>query len=422
MAHTLSELVDKYRPNLEPYHDIYRTLHAAPELSFQESKTAAFAAAHLQGLSPVFDIRTGIGGHGLVGILRNGTGRTVLLRADMDGLPVLEATGLPYASTARQFDSDGVEKPVMHACGHDMHVTSMLAAAELLVAAKDSWKGTLIVLFQPAEERGAGAQAMVNDGLYTSHGVPKPDVVLGGHIMPLRTGTLGTRRGLMASAADSMRVTLFGRGGHASQPHRTLDPVVMAASAVLRLQTIVSREVPPEEPAVVTVASLIAGQTENIISDKAELKLDVRSSSAETREKVLRSVDRIIRAEAMASGADKEPVFEKTRSFPLTINDDVVTAALEAQFSSHFGDEYNSTHDRMYASEDFSILGTAIERPCCFWVYGGVDVARWDAAQKAGRIAEDIPSNHSAFFAPVIEPTLTTAVDALALGALTFLA
>ncbi|KZV96768.1 metal-dependent amidase/aminoacylase/carboxypeptidase [Exidia glandulosa HHB12029] len=417
----LSQLIDKYRPDLGPYHDIYRTLHAAPELSFQESKTAAFAAAHLQALSPVFDIKTGIGGHGLVGILRNGTGRTVLLRADMDGLPVLEDTGLPYASTARQLDNDGVEKPVMHACGHDMHVTSMLAAAELLVAAKDSWNGTLIVLFQPAEERGAGAQAMVDDGLYTSRGVPKPDVVLGGHVMPFRAGTLGSRRGLMASAADSMRVTLFGRGGHASQPHRTLDPVVMAASAVLRLQTIVSREVPPEEPAVVTVGSLIAGQTENIISDKAELKINVRSYSVETREKVLRSVDRIIRAESLASGAEKEPVFEKTSSFPFTFNDDTVTAALEARFSSHFGDGYNSNQDRLYGSEDFSILGTAIERPCSFWVYGGVDPEKWDAAEKAGRIAEDIPVNHSPFFAPVIEPTLTRAVDALALGALTFL-
>lgn len=421
MAHVLSQLVDKHRPDLGPYHDIYRTLHAQPELSFQEVETAKFAAAHLQALSPTFDIKTRIGGHGVVGILRNGTGRTVLLRADMDGLPVLEATGLPYASTARQIDNDGVEKPTMHACGHDMHVTSMLAAAELLVAAKDSWKGTLIVLFQPAEERGAGAQAMVDDGLYASRGVPKPDVVLGGHVMPFRAGSLGTRRGLMASAADSMRVTLFGRGGHASQPHRTLDPVVMAASAVVRLQTIVSREVPPEEPAVVTVGSLVAGQTENIISDKAEMKINVRSYSAESRTKILGSVDRVIRAECLASGADKDPVFERTSSFPFTINDHSVTAALESSFTEHFRFDYNSDMPRLYGSEDFSILGTSIDKPCSFWVYGGVDPEKWDTAERAGRVAEDIPVNHSALFAPVIEPTLTRAVDALALGALTFL-
>lgn len=421
MADALSELIAKYRPDLGPYHDVYRSLHAKPELSWQEQETAKFAAEYLHKLSPVFDIKTKIGGHGLVGILRNGTGRTVLLRADMDALPVLEDTGLPYASTVRQVDNDGIEKPVMHACGHDMHVTSMLAAAELLVSAREHWKGTLIVLFQPAEERGGGAQAMVDEGLYTSRGVPKPDVVLGGHVMPLRAGTLGTRRGVVASAADSMRVTLFGRGGHASQPHRSLDPVVMAASAVLRLQTIVSREIAPNEPAVVTVGSLVAGHTENIISDKAELKINVRSFKTETREKVLRSVDRIIRAECAASGAEKDPVFEPTSSFPLTINDDAVTAALETSFSAHFGGDYTPEVPSLGGSEDFSILGTAIDRPCCYWVYGGVDHAKWDAAEKAGRIAEDIPFNHSPFFAPVIEPTLTRAVDALALGALTFL-
>lgn len=226
----------------------------------------------------------------------------------------------------------------------------------------------------------------------------------------------------MASAADSMKVTLFGRGGHASQPHRTLDPVVMAASAVVRLQSIVSREVAPEDTAVVTVGSLVAGQTENIIADKAEMKVNVRSYNPATRKKILGSVHRIIRAESFASGADKEPVFEPTSAFPFTINDEGVTAALEASFSAHFGQaDYDSNTQRLYGSEDFSILATAIGKPYNFWVYGGVDPEKWDAAEKAGRIVEDIPVNHSPFFAPVIEPTLTRAVDSLALGALTFL-
>lgn len=235
---TISDLANKHRPDLDKYTTLYKHFHANPELSNQEKETAARIASELRSISPDFDIRINIGGHGLAAILTNGSGSTVLLRADFDALPVQERTGLPYASTKRMVDADGVEKPVMHACGHDMHISCMLGAAEALVSARESWSGTLVLAFQPAEERGTGAQAMVDDGLYDPkrHAVPVPDIVLGAHVMPHRAGVIGTRKGLIMSAADSMRITLHGRGGHASMPHRLVDPVVMAASTVMRLQ------------------------------------------------------------------------------------------------------------------------------------------------------------------------------------------
>lgn len=243
----LSELASKHRPDLSKYEDLYKHFHTHPELSNQEKETAARCVSELQSISGEFDIKTGVGGHGIAAILCNGSGPVVLLRADFDALPIEERTGLPYASKKRMVDADGVEKPVMHACGHDMHISCMLGAAEALSAARKSWSGTLVLAFQPAEERGTGAQAMIDDGLYDPkrHNVPVPDIVLGAHVMPHRAGVIGTRRGLLMSAADSMRVTLHGRGGHASMPHRLVDPVVMAASTVMKLQTIVSREVDP---------------------------------------------------------------------------------------------------------------------------------------------------------------------------------
>lgn len=416
-AKHLIELVKANRPPLGPYEDLYKHFHSHPELSLQEKETAATIAKHLRSIGG-FEIHEHIGGHGLVGILKNGSGKTILLRADTDALPVEEKTGLPYASTVTMKDNDGVVKPVMHACGHDMHITCLLAAAELLHEARRSWKGTLIVLFQPAEERGAGAKAMVADGLYDK--IPVPDVALGAHLMPYRAGTVGTKVGLMASAADSFKVTLYGRGGHASQPHRTIDPVVMAAQIVVRLQTIVSREVGPDDTAVVTVGSVQAGMTENIIADRAEIKVNVRTVDRQTRERVLASVRRIVKAECEASGAVKEPTFEPTSQFPFTVNDEEATTPLEEVFAQAF-DPYDRDIARLHGSEDFSILATSQNRPASFWVYGGVDPEKWDAAEKEGRLQEDIPINHSPFFAPVIQPTLRTGVDSYALAALSFL-
>jgi len=383
-----------------------------------EKKTAGMVTNHLEQ-SGAFKVFTGIGGTGLAAVCQNGPGKTVLLRSDLDALPIREETGLPYASTVSQVNADGEEKPVMHACGHDMHITCLLGAAELLVKLKSEWSGTLVLVFQPAEERGTGARAMVADGLYDR--VPVPDIVLGQHLMPLRAGTVGCRRGTIMASADSMRVTLFGRGGHGSTPQRTIDPVIMAANLVTRLQTIVSREVDPSEMAVVTVGSLQAGHTENIIVDRAELGLDIRTVTPSVRTQILTAIRRMVDAEAVASGAKLKPIITETRQFPETYNDPDLADTLAASFASHFGDSFNSDIPRVNASEDVSILATSRDKPSLFWFFGGVDPALWDEKAASGKIEEDIPFNHSSLFAPIIHPTLRTGIEALAVGALTFL-
>ena len=331
-----------------------------------------------------------------------------------------EQTGLEYASKVTVLDkSDNVVKPVMHACGHDIHITCLLAAAEHLAKVKDQWKGTLIVLFQPNEERGGGAQAMVDDGLYEK--VPVPDFVLGQHVMALRAGTIGSSVGTIMAASNRYKITLFGRGGHGSMPHRTIDPAVLAANVVVRLQTIVSREVDPSDMAVVTVASLQAGQTENIIADVATLKVDIRTIKAQTRERVIAAVRRIVKAECDASRSPKEPIIEEITVFPLTVNDEKVTNTIAAAFEDHFGSSFDANTERVNASEDVTILGTSQDRPCLYWFLGGVDHKTWDQAEKDGTTHETIPVNHSPFFAPVIQPTLRTGVEALSLAALTML-
>ncbi|KAL8688692.1 MAG: hypothetical protein Q9218_005464 [Villophora microphyllina] len=405
--------------DLHPYETLYKHLHSHPELSYQERETAATAASHLRSIDAGYEIHSSIGGHGLVGLLKNGDGKTILLRADMDALPVKEDTGLEYASQVTMRDNDDVMKPVMHACGHDFHVTALLAAAERLAKMKDHWTGTLIVLFQPNEERAGGAQAMVDDGLYTK--VPVPDIVLAQHVLPLKTGHVGCRIGTVMSEADSFKITLFGRGSHGSMPHRAIDPVVMAASVVMKLQTIVSREVDPDEFAVVTVGSLQAGQTENIIADKAEVRVNVRTQNHEVRNKILASIRRIVKGECEASGAVKEPLIEETTHFPLSVNDADVTRQVMGTFGEFFGDRFDPDMKPSTASEDYSILGSSQGKPCCFWAFGGVDEKVWDEAEKKGRLMEDISVNHSPFFAPVLQPTLKTGVDTLCLGALTFL-
>lgn len=415
-----ASLLGSHPLDLRPYESVYKHLHSHPELSCQERNTAALAADHLAQIAGTpYEIHTAIGGHGLAGVLRNGEGKTVLLRADMDALPVEEKTGLGYASKVTMRDTDGATKSVMHACGHDMHVTCLLAAAERLAGMKECWKGTLIVLFQPNEERGGGAQGMVNGGLYER--IPVPDVVLGQHVVAKRTGRVDSKVGLIMAASDSLRIRLYGRGGHASTPHKTIDPVVMAASVVMRLQTIVSREVDPSNMAVVTVGSLRAGETVNIIADFAELMINVRTIDSETREKVLASIRRIVKAECEASGAPQEPEIEQLSRFPATVNDPEVTTKLADSFGKFFGDVFDPQTPRMNFSEDFSILGTSQNRPCSFWFFGGTDEKIWDEAAKTGTVDRDIPMNHSPFFAPVIQPTMQRGVDALTLAALTFL-
>ena len=424
-----SKIISTLKPDLSEYESMYKKLHQNPGLSLQEHYAAETAEKHLRGLKG-FNVRTNIGGTGLIGVLKNGEGKTVLLRADTDALPVKELTGLPYASEVREVDKeDGLEKPVMHACGHDMHVACLLAAAKTLHDSKEHWKGTLVVLFQPNEERGAGAKAMIDDGLYDpkKHACPIPDVVLGQHVFPFPAGMVGTKPGPFMSAADSYKVTVYGRGGHASQPHRTVDPVVMAAHIVVRLQTVVSREVDPGAAAVVSVASIEAGMAENAIPAEATIKLNIRTALPETRQKVLAAIKRIVKAECDASNASKDPQWDRISEFPFTINDKDVIETLSKSFAKQFGDKFLPEFPPMGGSEDFAILATEAPNksggkgvPYSYWGFGGTDQKTWDEAEKEGKL-DHLPINHSAYFAPVIQPTLSTGVDTLVVGALTFL-
>lgn len=413
---SLKTIVDTYRPKLDPYEQTYKEIHEKPELGFQESHTASLAAEHLRKLG--FAVETKLGKHGVAGVLHNGCGRTILLRADMDALPVREQTELAYASKARAVDEDGIDKPVMHACGHDMHVSCLMGAAELLSAAKKEWSGTLICLFQPDEERGEGAKAMLKDGLYDK--VPQPDYVLGQHVVPKKTGSVAIRAGVFMAARDSFKVTIFGIGGHGSQPQHCVDPVVIAAYIITRLQTIVSRGIAPMDVAAVTCASIHAGDTDNVIPDRLELKVDVRSFDPTVREKVVAGIKRIINAECEAAGVLKSPLIEATRTFPLTVNDPSLVLSLQNTFKVSFGEENTWEAEQVAASENFSDLATPIHAPYVFWHLGGTDAKIWDDAEKLKK-PELIIHNHSPFYAPVIQPTLRIGVDALSLAALTFL-
>jgi amidohydrolase len=394
--------------------ELYQDLHRHPELSFQETRTAAEAARRLAEYG--YQVTTGVGRTGVVGVLSNGDGPTVMLRADMDALPVREATGLDYASTATGVDADGRQVPVMHACGHDVHVTCLLGAAKLLAAASDRWRGTLLLVFQPAEEFGGGAEGMVADGLFERFGTP--DVVLGQHVTSLPAGRLYARGGPAMAASDNLRITLHGRGAHGSKPEAGVDPVVMAASLVVRLQTIVSRVVAPSEAAVVTVGAMHAGLKENIIPDTAELMLTVRTFDPGVRDRVLDAIRRMARAEAQAAGAPREPEFSSLGDFPVTVNDEPATERLLDVFGTHFGADEVDTLPALYGSEDFGVFGSSAGVPSVFWFLGGWDRDDYAKAEVAGRVEEDIPSNHSPFFAPVIDPTLGVGVRALVVAAL----
>ena len=311
----------------------YQDLHQNPELSHQEQRTAERVAGQLRQYGCT--IQAGIGGTGVVGMLSNGDGPTVLLRADMDALPVKEDTGADYASTATARDADG-EVPVAHACGHDIHVACLVGMAKLMADHPGRWNGTLLALFQPAEETGDGARGMIDDGLLTR--IPAPDVALAQHVLAGVAGTVGTHSGPFLSAADSVKITVYGRGGHGSMPQNTVDPVVLAASIVLRLQTVVSREIAPSQTAVLTVGSCQAGTKSNVIPDRAVLQLNLRSYSPQTRQRMLAAIQRIVRGECQAAGSPRDPDFQTLDRYPLTDNDPDTTNRVAAAFDAHFGD------------------------------------------------------------------------------------
>ncbi len=394
----------------DPWAELYRDLHAHPELSFAETRTAGIVAERLTALG--FEVRTGVGRTGVVGVLRNGDGPVVALRADMDGLPIDEKTGLPYASTQRGTDPEGRAVAVMHGCGHDIHVTCLLAACAQLAGARETWSGTIAAIFQPAEELGVGAKAMVADGLWEH--APKPVVVLGQHVASVPAGMIGLHPGPAYAAMDTLRITLHGKGAHGSMPDTSVDPIVMAAATVLRLQTVVSREVPGADFAVVTVGRMHAGTKANIIPDDAELLVNIRTYLPHVRERVLAAIERIVRAEAAASGAPQEPTIEHVESVAATVNDPAAVERTMAALEASCGRVVDP--GAIPGSEDVGELAIAAGAPLVYWTLGGADPARFadaDGVDEIKRIIATIPSNHSPLFAPVIEPTLSVGIAAL---------
>lgn len=396
---------------------LYEDLHANPELSFQEHRTAGIVADRLETLG--YTVTRNVGRTGVVGVLENGDGPTVLCRADMDALPVTEETGLPYASTARGIDPDGHDVGVAHACGHDLHVTWLLGAAEELLSRRSEWSGRLLVVFQPAEEIGAGAQAMVDDDFFARFGTP--DVTLGQHTAPAPAGWILQRSGPAMASADLVRVTLHGRGGHGSTPQFTIDPAVLAASVILRLQTITSREVDPLETAVVTVGSVRVGTKANVIGDDAELALSIRTYSDFVRTQVMDAIERIVKGECVTAGCTQDPEIVYEESLPLLSNDAEAIGRVASALTAHFGEGAVVESPRITGSEDFGHFATAAGCPCAFWFVGVTDPDKVSKALAEGRYAEDIPYNHSPRFAPDADLALGVGIEAMTEAALAWL-
>jgi len=417
MSPSAGVLESRIRGLLPDLERVYTDIHAHPELSMQETRTAGVAGGRLRAAG--FDVTTGVGKTGVVGVLRNGDGPAIMLRADMDALPVREETGLPYASTETAADDSGKQVPVMHACGHDMHVTWLIGATNVLAQTRDTWKGTLMAVFQPAEETGAGAQAMIDDGLMTRF--PKPDAVLGQHVMVGPAGAIGGRSGVITSAADSLQIRMFGRGAHGSMPQAAIDPVVMAAATVMRLQTIVSRELAATDAAVVTIGSLQAGTKENVIPDEAIIKLNVRTFDESVRARVLAAIERIVNAEAAASGAPRPPEITPIDRYSLVSNDPDATRRVVAAFKAYFPADRIRETGPTSASEDFGSFGVQWQAPSVFWFVGGTDPDVYEKARASGRVSE-LPTNHNPRFAPVLHPTLETGVATLVVASRAWLA
>jgi amidohydrolase len=391
----------------------YEDLHRNPELGYQEVRTAAKLAEKLRALG--YEVTTGVGKTGVVAVLRNGKGPTVLLRADMDALPMQEKTGLPYASVATGKDDKGETVNVMHGCGHDVHVTTLVGAATLLAAVKNEWRGTLILVGQPAEEGGGGASAMLKDGFLERFG--RPDFALALHdVADLPAGSLGITPGYTHANSDRVDITVYGKGGHGSTPHLTVDPIVIAARIVVSLQTIVARETDPFEPAVVTVGAIRGGTTYNIIPDETTLKLTVRSLKPAVRERIVAAIARIAKAEAAAAGAPKEPLVSvQAGGYQSNYNDPALAKRITAVFETNFGKDKVSAPPPTMAGEDFGDFGRAANAPSLMFWLGATPAPVFAAA---GGDPTKLPSLHSPLWAPDPEPTLKTGSAALAFAAL----
>ena len=409
-------------------HEMYFDLHRNPELSGQEARTSALVEEQLEQAG--YEVTPNVGGYGVVGLLRNGDGPTVGLRGDMDALPVPEKTGLPYASTVTFTREDGTQVPVMHACGHDLHTACLVATAKLLSTHRDRWRGTLMIIAQPAEETFLGAPAMLADGLFTRF--PRPDVVLGQHVGPMRAADVIHRPGTAAAASRNLRVEIFGVGAHGSQPQLSVDPVVIGASIVMHLQRIVSRELGPYIPGVVTVGSFHAGTRPNIIPDRAVLEITVRSYQDEVADRMVDSIKRIVRAECEVARTPREPEIEIIESTPANVSDLGVVERVQSVHRALFGEEAVLTAPfAMMGSEDFAYFGIpGPERypeppiPTAYWFVGGTGAERWEQTSGKGYFerVDKIPGNHSPLYYPDPDPTIQRAIEALTSGALAYLA
>jgi hippurate hydrolase len=391
--------------------DLFVWFHSHPELSFREYETSARLAEELRAAG--VEVTEGVGGTGIVGMLRNGDGPLVMVRADMDGLPIREDTGLAYSSTVTQVDITGIEQPVMHACGHDVHVTSMVGTAKRLVAMRDSWSGTVMFVGQPAEERVGGAKAMIDDGLYDRFGVP--DFGLAFHVSAGEpAGKVMITSGLIASSADSVDITVFGIGAHGASPHKGKDPVYIAAQIVVALQSLVSRELAPLEPGVVTVGSIHGGSKHNIIPDEVKLQLTVRADSQEAREKLLSGIERIAVGVGRTAGMPEDllPKVEVTEGTPPTVNDDELAARIHQAFVRDLGEDavYEEPRQGMGAEDFAFFVMTEDEVPGAYFSVGGTSQADLDADEAGGPA---VPSHHSPFFKIEPEPSVTMGVEAM---------
>jgi hippurate hydrolase len=406
--------LDALYPTLDSF---YIDLHQNPELSLQEEKTAKKLATRLRALG--FEVTERVGGYGVVGVLRNGAGPTILVRTDMDALPIKEQTQLPYASTISAKNSAGETVPVMHACGHDIHMTSWIGAASLLAQAKDRWQGTLVFVGQPAEELLQGAELMIKEGLLNRF--PKPDFVLGIHdTTVLPSGQIGIIAGPASAASNAVDITFYGKGGHGAAPHRTIDPLLIAARTVVTLQTIVSREINPMDPAVVTVGTFHAGTKRNVIANDAMIELTVRSYKPEVQKQLLAAIERIAKAEAAAAGAPREPTVtvDPGEASEVVYNDPALAARLTIALRRGLGEENVVPIEPVMGSEDFGVFGRVANVPSIQLRIGAVEPSAFANARATGK---PVPSVHSPLFAPDRERTIRAGVAAFTLSLLDLL-
>lgn len=405
---------------------LYRQLHQTPELPFQEHKTSARLADALESFG--YEVTRNVGGTGVVALLRNGEGPTVMLRGDMDALPIKEETGLDFSSCETAISENGSEVPLMHACGHDLHSSCIVGTAAVMAGLREQWAGTLMLICQPAEEIFGGAKAMLNDGLYTRF--PRPDIILGQHNMPALAGTIGHRAGSAMAACTNLAVTIHGNGGHGSMPAQTVDPVVIAAHVVTRLQTIVAREVPPEETVVVTIGKLHAGTQANIIPHSAALEINIRSFDNALHNQVVESIERIIRAECDAGRAPKPPTFNLLNETIALDNDTMAVEHVRHAHAEHFGDANLYDMPRLNGSEDFPFFGNAEagafggeDIPYVYWFIGATPAERWadTPGTSVSRKMRHLEMPHSPYYFPGNDVTLRTGIEAMTIGALAYL-